>query len=280
METPIQRKTTRLRALFAALGVACLLGGLSVAVGADRADSAPLRIIVLGKDAQAPHPDCPGKFQKTAGGDVTLAPCLAEGHITGFQISANGVNLPVRAPFEGKLVSWSISLGKPSRRSTENNPDSKGIYQVNEFSFFNQLLDSPAEARIAVLRKVERANVKTFKMVRQSPVEVLNPYFGTTPQFVLDHPLTVLKDQIVALTIPTWAPMFASDEPSTSQWRGSRKKGSCSYPSGANVSFDDLRAFAENSHPQQKVGSEKQYTCAYKGARLLYTATLIKKPGG
>src|SRR4051812_1381073 len=99
METPIQRKTTRLRALFAALGVACLLGGLSVAVGADRADSAPLRIIVLGKDAQAPHPDCPGKFQKTAGGDVTLAPCLAEGHITGFQISANGVNLPVRAPF-------------------------------------------------------------------------------------------------------------------------------------------------------------------------------------
>lgn len=277
MEIASERKTSRLRALLAALGITCLLAGLAVVAGAERADSAPLRVIVLGKDGQAPQPDCPGRYQKTPTGDVTLKSCLVEGHITGFQISANGVNLPTRVPFDGKIVSWSISLGKPSKRSTENNPDSQGIYQVNEFSFFNQLLDSPAQARIAVLRRVENADVKTFKMVRQSPIQVLNPYFGSTPQFVLDHPLTVVKNQIVALSIPTWAPMFSSQEPTSSQWRGSRKKGSCAFPS--NASFDQLKAFAEDSHPQQKVGSKKEYTCAFEGARLLYTATLIKKPG-
>ena len=131
-------------------------------------------------------------------------------------------------------------------------------------------------------------------MVRQSPIQILNPYFGSTVEFALEHPLTVLEDQVVALTVPTWAPAFFhsaaceevapgvfrdasqceafSDENS---WRASRRKGRCQFDSSDP---DKLRAQVNQSHPQQKVGSEKQYGCYYEAARLLYTATIVKKP--
>lgn len=276
MEIAPTRKTTRTRALAAALAVACLLAGLVAT--AERADSAPLRILILGKTQNTPQPDCPGKYQIVAGLTETLKPCLGDGHLTAFQVSADGVTQPTKVPFSGKVVSWSVSLGKPSRRSTEENPSSDGIYRLNELGFFNELLDKPAQARIAILRPVLRADRKTFKMVRQSPVQVLNPYFGTSPQFVLENPLSVVKDQIVAITIPTWAPILSTTEPSSSLWRASRKNGSCFYPE--NAEFEQLRAFVDKSFPQQKVGSDKEYTCTYEAQRLLYTATLIRKPGG
>jgi hypothetical protein len=98
-------------------------------------------------------------------------------------------------------------------------------------------------------------------------VEVLNPYFGSTPVFALDHPLTVLKGQVVALTIPTWAPMFALNLSPENTWRGSRLPEHC-------ISREDV----QGGHPQQGVGKTKTYGCYYSEARLLYTATLVKKP--
>ena len=103
--------------------------------------------------------------------------------------------------------------------------------------------------------------------MRQSPLETLNPYFGSTPVFALDHPLTVLQDQVVALTVPTWAPMFAFNVAEDNTWRGSRKPGHCS-------SKEDI----QGGHPQQGVGKVKTYGCFYSSARLLYTATIVKAP--
>ncbi|HWB69963.1 MAG TPA: hypothetical protein VG518_08285, partial [Solirubrobacterales bacterium] len=97
--------------------------------------------------------------------------------------------------------------------------------------------------------------------------QVLNPYFGSKVTFALDHPLTVLRGQIVGLTIPTWAPMFAIDLNSENSWRGSRKPGHCTKTS-------DI----QGGHPQQGVGKKKTYGCFYSKARMLYTATLVKEP--
>ena len=101
--------------------------------------------------------------------------------------------------------------------------------------------------------------------MRQSPLEVLNPYFGTTPIFALEHPLSVLQGQIVALTVPTWAPMFAFNVSEEDTWRGSRLEDHC-------ASKEDI----QGGHPQQGVGKVKTYGCFYSNARLLYTATLVK----
>jgi hypothetical protein len=247
-------KTTP-RRLLALLGAAVLLAAL-VAIAPRQADSAPLRVVVLGQTPNTPAPSCPGKTDASGN---PLVECRVEGHITGFQSIADGVARPFEAPFEGKIVAWSISLSKPSTAETKTTTD--------EVGFFNDFFGTPAEARIGVLRPVEDTKPPQYKLVRQSPIEVLNPYFGSTPIFALDHPLTVLKGQVVALTVPTWAPMFALNLSGENTWRGSRLPDHC-------ISREDV----QGGHPQQGVGKTKTYGCYYSDARLLYTATLVKKP--
>jgi hypothetical protein len=77
----------------------------------------------------------------------------------------------------------------------------------------------------------------------------------------------VLQGQTVALTVPTWAPMFAFNVSEESTWRGSRLPKHCS-------SKEDI----QGGHPQQGVGKTKTYGCYYSNARLLYTATIVKGP--
>jgi hypothetical protein len=252
---PFAEAKTTCRRLWALLGAACLLAGLIVALAPGAADSAPLRVVVLGQTSETPAPSCPGKIVN----NVELTPCRVEGHVTGFQSIADGVPRPFEAPFEGKIIAWSITLAKPSTKETKTTTD--------EVGFFNDFLGTPSQARIGILRPVEGSKPPKYTLVRQSPIETLNPYFGSTPVFALDHPLTVLKGQIVALTIPTWAPMFALNLSPENTWRGSRLPEHC-------ISREDV----QGEHPQQGVGKTKTYGCYYSEARLLYTATLVKKP--
>lgn len=233
----------------------CFLAVLIAIVAPGNADSAPLRVLTLGQTAETPPASCPGKIVN----NVEITPCRVEGHVTGFQAIAGGIAKPYEAPFEGKVVAWSITLAKPSTVETATT--------TNEVGFFNEFLGQPSEARIGILRPIEGSKPPQYKLVRQGPIEVLNPYFGTTPIFALDHPLTVLKGQIVALTVPTWAPMFAFNVSAENTWRGSRLPEHC-------ASKEDI----QGGHPQQGVGKTKTYGCYYSNARLLYTATLVKKP--
>jgi hypothetical protein len=253
---PVAEKNNRNGRAWAFLAAAaCLLAGLVAAIAPGRADSAPLRVVVLGQTAETPPASCPGKIVN----NNPIKPCRVEGHVTGFQAIADGIARPYEAPFEGKIVAWSITLAKPSTVETPTTS--------NEVGFFDEFLGSPSQARIGILRPVEGSKPPQYTLVRQSPLEVLNPYFGTTPIFALDHPLTVLQGQIVALTIPTWAPMFAVNVEDDNTWRGSRLPEHC-------LKTDDIQA----GHPQQGVGKTKTYGCYYSNARLLYTATLVKKP--
>jgi hypothetical protein len=242
------------RILALATFAAGLLAAL-VAIAPGEADSAPLRVVTLGQTAEAPPPSCPAKVVN----EVPVTSCRVEGHVTGFQAMADGVTKPYEVPFDGKIVAWSITLAKPSRAETKTT--------TNEITFFNEFLGKPAQARIGILRPIEGSKPPQYKLVRQSPIQILNPYFGSTPVFALDHPLTVLQGQIVALTVPTWAPMFAFNLSPENTWRGSRLPGHCQAPK-------DI----QGGHPQQGVGKTKTYGCYYSEARLLYTATLVKSP--
>jgi hypothetical protein len=248
-------RSARTWALLLAAG--CLLAALVAAVAPRDADSAPLPVLTLGQTAETPKPSCPGKIVN----GQEIMPCRVEGHVTGFQTEAEGVANPYEAPYDGKIVAWSLSLSKPSSKKTKTTEDQIG--------FFNEILGSPSQARISILRPTEKGTDKQpkYKLVRQSPVVTLNPYFGTSPTFALEQPLVVLKGQIVALSVPTWAPMFAVEVKADNVWRASRAKSHCE-------SKEDI----EKGKPQQAIGTEKGYGCVYSNARLLYTATLVKKP--
>jgi hypothetical protein len=246
--------TDRSRA-YVALGFACALALLIATAWPGAANSAPARVVVLGKTDSTPPASCPGKIVN----NVEVVPCRVEGHVTGFQAIAGGVPRPYEVPFDGKIVAWSITLSRPSDTDTEKMTD--------EVAFFNEFLGKPSQARIGVLRPVEGSKPPQYTLVRQSPLQILNPYFGSTVIFTLDHPLSVLQGQVVALTIPTWAPMFAFNVTEENTWRGSRLADHCQ-------SKEDI----QGGHPQQGVGKTKTYGCYYSDARLLYTATVVKQP--
>ena len=243
------------------------------------ADAASTKMTVLGESTKNLTPNC-GKAASSRN-------CTAEGRVTAYQSLATGMkNKPFEVPYAGKIVAWTISLSDPTRREYKGNDP--------EFPYFNDIFGSPSQARISILKRVEKdkKGPPRFKMVRQSPVQVLNPYFGTKVQFALSNPLNVIKDQIVALTIPTWAPALwrprACDTTETglvdpaacevyeaeNTWRGSRGPDKCVLK-GPDDTDAEAKVNVANSHPQQKVGSVKRYGCYYGGNVLLYGATIV-----
>jgi hypothetical protein len=220
-----------------AVGLACLLAMATVLWPVSAGGAAP-QVTVLGQTTPVPPAACP------------QSPCEAVGSVTGFQARAGSVAKPFVAPFTGKMVAWSLTLSKP---------------KASQQNFFNNFYGTPPEGRISVIRQVPDKSPPRYELLRQSPVVNLSPYLGSTVTFALDEPLIVKQGDIVALTIPTWAPAFAVGLTDSSGWRASRKAGKCTKT-----------ADIKESRPSQKVGGNKQYGCFYKTARLLYTATLVK----
>jgi hypothetical protein len=176
------------------------------------------------------------------------SPCLAVSRTTGFQAKVGKVNSPLLAPRSGTIVAWTIMLGKPN---------------ATQIKFFNANEGGVAEAGIAILRLQRKPNL-TYKLVSQSPLVKLQPYFGKTVQFPLESTLVVKKGDVVALTVPSWAPALALGFGKDTSWRASRPKTQCSSTS------------SQTTHTQ--IGTAVQYFCLYQTARLTYSTTLISTP--
>jgi hypothetical protein len=175
-------------------------------------------------------------------------PCLAVSRTTGFQVKVGTNKNPLSAPRAGSIVAWTITLGKPS---------------ASQIKFFNSAEGGPAEAGIAILRAQKKPNL-TYKLIASGPTVKLEPYFGKTAQFPLETTIPVKKGDVVALSVPTWAPALALGFGNDTSWRASRQKSQCTSTSSQTV--------------QTSVGSSLQYFCLYQTARLTYSATLVSTP--
>jgi hypothetical protein len=181
-------------------------------------------------------PSCPG------------SPCLAVSRTTGFQVKVATAHNPLAVPRDGSIVAWTIMLGKPN---------------ATQIKFFNSNEGGVSEAGIAVLRPQPKPNL-TYKLIAQSPLVKLQPYFGKTAQFPLATTIAVKKGDVVALTVPSWAPALALGFGKDTSWRASRPKGQCTTTSTQTT--------------QMQVGTNVQYYCLYQTARLTYSATLVSTP--
>src|SRR5271155_4266783 len=176
------------------------------------------------------------------------SPCLAVSRTTGFQVKVSTTHNPLAAPRNGTIVAWTIMLGNPN---------------ATQIKFFNANEGGESEAAIAVLRPQPKPNL-TYKLIAQSPLVKLQPYFGKTAQFPLASTLQVKKGDVVALTVPSWAPALALGFGKDTSWRASRPKGQCTTTSTQTT--------------QTLIGTNVQYYCLYQTARLTYSATLISTP--
>ena len=152
----------------------------------------------------------------------------------------------MQAPADGKIVAWTITLGKPGPR---------------QIRFFDKNYGGASQAGISVLK----TGTKLFgRVTGKSAIQNLEPWFGMTVQFPLGRALNVKKGYLIALTVPSWAPALALGMGNDTSWRASRPRDSCQEP-GIQSAQLDLRDLA-------------QYRCLYRTARLTYTATLITTP--
>jgi hypothetical protein len=239
----------RLHRVAVALAVAVFATVLAIALGTGKAGAAA-RVVVLGAAAPA-TPSCP-------------TTCQAVGKTTGFQTSITGARNPFAVSFRGRIVAWSIKTGAPSTKPNPNNNNQ------SDYDFFNKTFGGTPKARISVLKpiiKQIKAGHPIYKLKSQSPVEDLSQYLGQTTTFTLDNPLRVKPNNVVALTVPTWAPAFAINQSADTKWQASRKRGKC------NATADILAGT-----PQDAVGSQRSYGCTYNTARLLYSATVVADP--
>lgn len=222
----------------AAVGLAGLVVCVALLAGAGGAQGkAPAKTtVVLGATQTTPTPNCP---------DV----CRGIVSSTGFQVSTDQGRLPFRAPFDGIVTAWTLTLGQPTNAQR---------------AFFNNLYGRPPEAHLAVLKRVPGTSPPEYRLRSQSPIRVLSRYLGRTVKFKLGRQLKVLQNDIIALSVPTWAPAFADGLDSVNKWRSSRLDGKCGAGSAAQ------------GRPQQVVNSVREYGCDYQTARLLYTATVVK----
>jgi hypothetical protein len=174
--------------------------------------------------------------------------CLAVTRTTGFQVKVGATRSLVSAPREGTVVAWTIALGKPT---------------AAQVKFFNTNEGGTPAAALAVLRPQRKPNL-SYQLIAQSPLVQLTPYFGKTAQFPLAQTIAVKKGDVLALTVPTWAPALALGFTNETSWRASRPRSQCASTSAQST--------------QTKVGGTVQYICLYRQARLTYSATLISTP--
>jgi len=200
------------------------------------APAASARIIEVGavEGADLPEPSCP------------RSPCFAVSRTTGYQAKVGATRGLFRVPEDGRIVAWTIRLSRPGPRQT---------------AFFNERLGGASQAGISVLRPGARLY---GRVVAQSPLVNLQPYFGTTVQFPLEQSIAVRRGSLIALTVPTWAPALATGLDRGTSWRASRARGRC----------DDT----DTQTAQTEIRALAQYRCLYQSVRLTYTATLITNP--
>jgi hypothetical protein len=213
--------------LFIAAGLALVLPSGSLATLAE--------VGVIPATTPPTTPSCPA------------SPCLALTRTTGFQVKVGSTRSLVTVPKEGSLVAWTVTLGKPN---------------ATQVKFFNANEGGAASAAIAVLRPQHKPNL-SYKLIAQGPVVPLEKYFGKTAQFPLASSILAKKGDIIALAVPTWAPVLALGFSNETSWRASRPRSSCSSTSTLSV---------------QSVGATVQYYCLYRQARLTYSATLVSTP--
>ena len=214
-----------------------VLGALALALVLPAVAPATLAEIgVIPATTPATVPSCP------------TSPCLAVSRTTGFQVKVGAVRNPLSATKTGTIVAWTITLGKPN---------------ATQIKFFNANEGGVSEASIAVLRAQKSPNL-TYKLIAQSPLVKLQPYFGKTAQFPLETTIPVKKGDVIALTVPSWAPALALGFGNDTSWRASRPKKQCTSTSAQTT--------------DTSIGTPVQYYCLYQTARLTYSATLISTP--
>jgi hypothetical protein len=238
--------TTRFTPLLATMAAA--LAGLAVLLPA----TASAQTVQLGQTTTPlSAPACP-KQSSLANCHIVLT------RTTALQMMSDAVINPMRVNQQGWIVSFTVGLSRLVAKPKERAGIIKGL---------DSRYGGAPELAISVLAP-EPGN--TYKLVAQSGVYNLTPFLGQLlqqpmsipPRFSSFTALPVLRGDVVALTVPTWAPVLALDLPGSQFSYRQSRRANCNNPASAQTA-------------QTHIGGSAAFGCYYAGTRLEYGATEV-----
>jgi hypothetical protein len=115
----------------------------------------------------------------------------------------------------------------------------------------------------------------TYSVAGQSAVYPVLPFLGRVldeplgdpPKFTGFTALHVIRGELIALTVPTWAPVLSLQLPKTEFAYRQSRRANCNHTAAAQTA-------------QTRVNQSAQYKCYYTGTRVQYSATelTVTKP--
>jgi hypothetical protein len=226
---------------------------LIVAVAVIGAGSAPASaaaaVVELGATKTAlVAPSCPP--------GVSAANCkIILTQVTALETIRDGIVYPTTVKKAGSIVAFTIGLSRLSANRTTAR---------NDIHFLDQTFGGTTRASVTVLRPSGPKKARKWTVVGQSAVFHLQPYLGQVVQFPLPTSLPVRPKDVVALTVPTWAPVLSIQVPASKfAYRQSRARNCATPPATSQA---------------QALKKTAAYKCNYPGTRVEYSATEVTDP--
>jgi hypothetical protein len=176
--------------------------------------------------------------------------------VTALETIRDNIAYPTTVKKAGRIVAFTVGLSRLDANRTTARAD---------IHFLDQTYGGTTRAAITVLKPVGSKSNRRWAVAAESPVFHLQPYLGQVVQLPLVTSLPVAPGEVVALTVPTWAPVLSI------------------LVSSKQFAYRDSRTancFSSSPPPttQLTVGQSAQFLCNYPGTRVEYSATEVTNP--
>jgi hypothetical protein len=196
-------------------------------------------------------PSCP-KGTSAANCNIVLE------RTTALQSRSDGVANPTVIRHDGWIVSFTVGL---SRLSSNARTVHKLLHGLDS------TYGGTPRLQLTVLRPRGKG---TYTVQAQSGQYHVIPFLGKVltepmslpPKFSSFTALPVKRGDVLALTVPTWAPVLTYNLTASKFTYLQSRTGGCAHAAGSQTA-------------QTRVGSRKRYGCSYTGTRVQYSATEV-----
>ena len=213
-------------------------------------------------------PTCPANAQ---GANCTIL--LTQ--VTAYETLRDGVSNPDTVKQAGVISSFTLGLAGTDLITP-------AIIAAKDAQY-----GGPPEAQLTALVPTGTPTNPSFRVAAQTAVVKLRSELGKVAEFPLLTPLPVVRGEILALTVPTWAPVLSIEQDKTKfSYAQSRTQTMVTVKvktsTGAIVNKRESSCFTAGTinFAQIVVGELSGYSCAYPGNRIEYSALEVTTPTG
>lgn len=177
---------------------------------------------------------------------------------TALQSKSDGVSKPTVIKHDGWIVAFTVGLSRLSSNA-------KTVHKL--LHGLDTTYGGTPRVQLTVLRPGRKG---TYTVRAQSGQYHLIPFLGRVlteplslpPKFSAFTALPVKRGDVIALTVPTWAPVLTYNLTASKFAYLQSRRHNCAHAAGGQTA-------------QMKVGSRKRYGCSYTGTRVQYSATEV-----